>query len=81
MRRRPIAAHNLREVYGPKAAVDGLNLEVPRGSAARKCRAEVPRACFFGVLGPIGARKTTTTRMLIGLAPPTSGSIDLLACR
>ena len=60
-----IAVRNLRKVYGTKAAVDGLDLEVPRG-------------CFFGFLGPNGAGKTTTIRMLMGLAPPTSGEIELL---
>src|ERR1700732_2945345 len=60
-----IATHDLRKVYGAKAAVDGLNLEVARG-------------CFFGFLGPNGAGKTTTIRMLMGLAPPTSGHIELL---
>jgi ABC-2 type transport system ATP-binding protein len=60
-----ISVDNLRKVYGTKAAVDGLDLEVPRGS-------------FFGFLGPNGAGKTTTIRMLMGLAPPTSGSIQLL---
>ena len=60
-----ISVRNLRKVYGSKAAVDGLDLEVPRG-------------CFFGFLGPNGAGKTTTIRMLMGLAPPTSGSIELL---
>ena len=60
-----ISVRNLRKVYGAKAAVDGLDLEVPRGS-------------FFGFLGPNGAGKTTTIRMLMGLAPPTSGSIELL---
>lgn len=60
-----IRVHNLRKVYGNKAAVDGLDLEVPRG-------------CFFGFLGPNGAGKTTTIRMLMGLAPPTSGTIELL---
>lgn len=60
-----IAVHDLRKVYGDKAAVDGLNLTVPRGT-------------FFGFLGPNGAGKTTTIRMLMGLAPPTSGTIELL---
>jgi len=59
---------NLRKTYGNKAAVDGLDLEVPRGS-------------FFGFLGPNGAGKTTTIRMLMGLAPPTSGEIELLGLR
>lgn len=60
-----VAVRDLRKVYGDKAAVDGINLVVPRG-------------CFFGFLGPNGAGKTTTIRMLMGLAPPTSGSIELL---
>ena len=60
-----ISVRNLRKLYGTKAAVDGLDLEVPRGS-------------FFGFLGPNGAGKTTTIRMLMGLAPPTSGNIELL---
>src|SRR5687768_15226228 len=60
-----IAVENLRKEYGNKAAVDGLNLTVPRGS-------------FFGFLGPNGAGKTTTIRMLMGLAPPTAGTIHLL---
>jgi ABC-2 type transport system ATP-binding protein len=60
-----ISVRDLRKLYGTKAAVDGLDLEVPRGS-------------FFGFLGPNGAGKTTTIRMLMGLAPPSSGSIELL---
>jgi len=60
-----IEVRDLRKVYGDKAAVDGLSITVPRG-------------CFFGFLGPNGAGKTTTIKMLMGLAPPTSGSIELL---
>jgi ABC-2 type transport system ATP-binding protein len=60
-----IRVRQLRKLYGDKAAVDGLDLTVPRGS-------------FFGFLGPNGAGKTTTIRMLMGLAVPTAGSIELL---
>jgi ABC-2 type transport system ATP-binding protein len=60
-----IVVHDLRKVYGDKAAVDGLDLEVPHG-------------CFFGFLGPNGAGKSTTIRMLTGLIPPTSGTIEIL---
>jgi ABC-2 type transport system ATP-binding protein len=63
-----IAVRNLRKVYGTKSAVDGLSFEIPRG-------------CFFGFLGPNGAGKTTTIRMLMGLAPPTSGDIEILGLR
>jgi ABC-2 type transport system ATP-binding protein len=50
---------------GGRAAVDDLDLEVPRGSV-------------FGFLGPNGSGKTTTIRMLLGLATPTAGDIRLL---
>src|SRR5579872_2025313 len=63
-----ISVRDLRKVYGHKAAVDGVNLEVPRG-------------CFYGFLGPNGAGKSTTIRMLTGLIPPTSGEIELLGMK
>src|SRR5215467_5331973 len=60
-----ILVRGLRKVYGSKAAVDGVDLEVPRGS-------------FFGFLGPNGAGKSTTIRMLTGLIPSDAGSIEIL---
>src|SRR5215467_12453890 len=60
-----ILVRDLRKSYGSKAAVDGVNLEVPRGS-------------FFGFLGPNGAGKSTTIRMLTGLIPMDGGSIEIL---
>ena len=63
-----ISVRDLRKVYGHKPAVDGVNLEVPRG-------------CFYGFLGPNGAGKSTTIRMLTGLIPPTSGEIELLGMK
>jgi ABC-2 type transport system ATP-binding protein len=46
-------------------AVNGLNLRVRRGEV-------------YGFLGPNGSGKTTTLRMLLGLARPTSGSATVL---
>jgi ABC-2 type transport system ATP-binding protein len=63
-----ILVRDLRKAYGLKPAVDGVTLEVPRGS-------------FFGFLGPNGAGKSTTIRMLTGLIPPDSGSIEILGFR
>src|SRR3982751_6930575 len=60
-----ILVRGLRKVYGLKAAVDGVDLEVPRGS-------------FFGFLGPNGAGKSTTIRMLTGVIPSDGGSIEIL---
>ena len=60
-----ILVRGLRKSYALKAAVDGVDLEVPRGS-------------FFGFLGPNGAGKSTTIRMLTGLIPCDAGSIEIL---
>jgi len=60
-----ILVRGLRKSYGAKAAVDGVDLEVPRGS-------------FFGFLGPNGAGKSTTIRMLTGLIPADAGVIEIL---
>jgi ABC-2 type transport system ATP-binding protein len=50
---------------GGQVAVDHIDLAVPRGSV-------------YGFLGPNGSGKTTTIRMLLGLAFPTSGTAALL---
>jgi ABC-2 type transport system ATP-binding protein len=64
-----IAIRELRKVYAGRdsqvVAVDGLDLEVPRGEC-------------FGLLGPNGAGKTTTVEILEGLSWPTSGSVEVL---
>ena len=51
--------------FGSQQAVAGISLSVPRGSV-------------FGFLGPNGSGKTTTIRMLLGLAEMSSGDIKLL---
>lgn len=51
--------------FGSQAAVGGISLDVPRGSV-------------FGFLGPNGSGKTTTIRMLLGLAEPTKGEVLVL---
>jgi len=63
-----ILVRGLKKFYGSKPAVDGVDLEVPRGS-------------FFGFLGPNGAGKSTTIRILTGLIPYDSGSVELLGYR
>src|SRR6202521_755886 len=63
-----ILVRDLRKSYGNKAAVDGVDLDVPRGS-------------FFGFLGPNGAGKSTTIRILTGLIPADQGTIEMLGFR
>ncbi len=61
----PLASvRGLRKCYGRQTVVDGVDFDIPRG----RC---------FGFLGPNGAGKTTTLRMLLGLTPPSGGSIRL----
>lgn len=55
----------LTKQFGGQTAVKAINLAVPAGSV-------------FGFLGPNGSGKTTTIRMLLGLAEPSSGEIELL---
>ena len=51
--------------FGPVTAVDGLDLEVPKGIC-------------LGLLGPNGAGKSTTMRMLTGQALADEGAITVL---
>src|SRR5690242_18694009 len=60
-----IRTERLTKRYGTRAAVDGVSLEVPIGVIA-------------GFVGPNGAGKTTTIRMLLALAQPTLGRIEML---
>lgn len=59
-----IRLSGVAKVFGRFAAVDGLDLDIPRGE-------------IFGLLGPNGAGKTTTVKMLTGLLRPTRGSITV----
>jgi ABC-2 type transport system ATP-binding protein len=60
-----IETTGLTKRFGDHAAVDGVDLAVPRGAV-------------YGFLGPNGSGKTTTIRMLLGLASATAGDIRVL---
>ena len=60
-----IETHDLCKQYGRRMVVDHLALSVPEG-------------CVYGFLGPNGAGKSTSMKMLLGLVPPTGGSVTLL---
>ncbi len=60
-----IETRGLRRLFGSLAAVDGIDLRVPRGS-------------FYGFLGPNGAGKSTTIKCLTGLLRPTEGTLRIL---
>ena len=56
-----IETHELTRRFGALTAVDHLNISVSEGE-------------IFGLVGPDGAGKTTTLRMLCGLMDPSEGS-------
>jgi len=60
-----IETHGLTKRFGERAAIDGIDLQVPRG-------------CAFGFLGPNGAGKTTMIRTLLGLTHASAGSMRIL---
>jgi ABC-2 type transport system ATP-binding protein len=55
-----IDTKGLSKTYNGVAALDALNLQVPKNS-------------IFGFLGPNGAGKTTAIKLLLGLTRPSSG--------
>ncbi len=59
-----IQLNNLTKRFGSFVAVDGISLEVQRGT-------------IFAFLGANGAGKTTTIRMMTGILQPTSGTIKI----
>ncbi len=65
-----ILTEELCKDFGPLRAVNNLNLKVEKGE-------------LFGLIGPDGAGKTTTMRMLAGILRPSSGNayIDGISVR
>ena len=60
-----LSTEDLSFAYGQRVAVDGVSFAVAPGE-------------IVGLLGPNGACKSTTIKLLIGLLPPRSGRIELL---
>jgi ABC-2 type transport system ATP-binding protein len=59
-----LETENLVKIFGNTRAVDGLNIQIRPGE-------------MVGLVGPDGAGKTTTMRLLCGALLPTSGSIRI----
>lgn len=60
-----ITTRRLTKVFGTTRAVDGLELTVTEGE-------------IFGIVGPDGAGKTTTLRLLASIMDPTEGDAFIL---
>jgi ABC-2 type transport system ATP-binding protein len=57
-----VAVEGLTRRYGELVAVDGISFRVERGE-------------MFGLIGPDGAGKTTTLRVVLGLLAPHGGTV------
>src|SRR5580692_6850208 len=62
MRNSAIAVSGLRKSYGDKVVLDGIDLDVPAGTV-------------FSLLGPHGAGKTTTVKVLTTLVKADGGTV------
>jgi ABC-2 type transport system ATP-binding protein len=58
-----VRVENVRHRYGTVLATDGISFDVRRGE-------------MFGLIGPDGAGKTTTLRLLLGLLPLQEGVVE-----
>ena len=59
-----VATHGITKIYGGIKRVDDVSLSVRKGE-------------IYGLIGRNGAGKTTLIRMILGIAAPSSGSVEL----
>ncbi|WP_078433917.1 ABC transporter ATP-binding protein [Metabacillus halosaccharovorans] len=64
MKQYVVETSNLTKTFNGKAAVNQVNLSIPKGA-------------IYGFLGPNGAGKTTAIKLLLGLMKETTGSIQI----
>jgi ABC-2 type transport system ATP-binding protein len=60
-----IELHGVTKTFGPKVAVNAVDLAVPEGS-------------IYGFIGPNGSGKTTTLRLILRIFQPDSGKVVVL---
>jgi ABC-2 type transport system ATP-binding protein len=63
-----LEVRGISKAFGNNRAIDDLNLVIPRGAT-------------YGLIGPSGAGKTTTIRMIMSILFPDSGSMTVLGKR
>ena len=63
-----ISMVGVRKTFGRNVAVEGIDLEIPRGG-------------LYGFIGPNGAGKTTTIRMIMSIIFPDAGDLRVLGRR
>jgi len=62
-----VVARDLEKRFGRAIGLDGIDLDIPTGSA-------------MAILGPNGAGKSTLLRLIAGLARPSGGTLEVGGC-
>lgn len=63
-----LKVRGLQKQFGKVKALDGLDLDLPKGSA-------------LGFIGPNGAGKTTLIKIILGITHPEKGSIEIFGTK
>lgn len=72
------ALHRVRQVRRARSdRRSGTEQSIQRRSGGARHRLHRHGGSVFRILGPNGAGKTTTLRMILGLSPPTAGSLHV----
>jgi ABC-2 type transport system ATP-binding protein len=66
------------EIGGMILQTEALAKRYRRRWALRDCTMAVPEDAIVGLVGPNGAGKTTLLQLIVGLLPPTTGSVRVL---
>jgi len=73
--------HHADHEHGkPLIRFDHASFWYPHGPALEDITLEIADGEFVGVIGPNGSGKTTLLRAILGLMPPTRGSLRIFDC-
>ena len=64
----------------PLIRFDHATFRYPHGPALEDITFEIADGEFIGVIGPNGSGKTTLLRAILGLMPPSAGSLQIFDC-
>ena len=64
----------------PLIRFDHATFRYPQGPALEDITLEIADGEFIGVIGPNGSGKTTLLRAILGLMPPSEGSLKIFDC-
>ncbi len=74
----PISAPRTLQGVSNAVVIDAVSVRFPEQLAVDRISLTVQSGTILGLIGPSGAGKTTTIRLLTGALDPTSGSVTVL---